>query len=79
MHRGDVRRRRKIHGVKRLRHPLVGELTLSYETLMPPDDAEQSRITSHAEPGSPSAEALQLLASWGADAARQPGIPSSSK
>lgn len=79
MHRGDVRRRRKTHGVKRLRHPLVGELTLSYETLKLPDDAEQSLIVYHAEPRSPSAEALQLLASWGADASRQPGVPSSSK
>lgn len=56
--------------MKRLRHPLVGELTLSYETLKLSDDPEQSLITYHAEPGSPSAEALQLLASWGADASR---------
>jgi len=60
----------KSHGVKRMRHPLVGELTLSYETFKLPDDAEQSLITYHAEPGSPSAEALQLLASWGTDATR---------
>jgi transcriptional regulator with XRE-family HTH domain len=60
----------KSHGGKRLRHPLVGELTLSYETLKLPDDPDQSLITYHAEPGSPSAEALQLLASWGTDATR---------
>ncbi|MFD8965935.1 helix-turn-helix domain-containing protein [Streptomyces sp. NPDC059568] len=58
----------KGHGVKRMRHPLVGELTLSYETLILPDDAEQSLVVYHAEPGSPSAEALRLLASWGPDA-----------
>ncbi|MEV6587664.1 helix-turn-helix domain-containing protein [Streptomyces acidicola] len=58
----------KGHGVKRLRHPLVGELTLAYETFRLPDDSEQSLITYHAEPGSPSAEALRLLASWGTDA-----------
>lgn len=58
----------KGHGVKRLRHPLVGELVLSYETFRLPDDPEQTLITYHAEPGSPSAEALQLLASWGSDA-----------
>ncbi|MER6087341.1 helix-turn-helix domain-containing protein [Streptomyces bluensis] len=58
----------KGHGVKRLRHPLVGELTLSYETFRLPDDSEQSLITYHAEPGSPSADALRLLASWGTDA-----------
>lgn len=58
----------KGHGTKRIRHPLVGELTLSYETLRLPDDVEQSLVIYHAEPGSPSAEALRLLASWGTDA-----------
>ncbi|MQA63838.1 MAG: helix-turn-helix domain-containing protein [Actinophytocola sp.] len=62
----DVKEKR--HGVKQLRHPFVGELTLSYETFKLPDDSEHSLITYHAEPGSPSAEALQLLASWGTDA-----------
>ena len=60
----------KSYGVKRLRHPLVGELTLSFESFRLADDAEQALITYHAEPGSPSAEALRLLASWGADATR---------
>ncbi|MDJ0465112.1 helix-turn-helix transcriptional regulator [Streptomyces sp. H27-C3] len=58
----------KGHGTKRLHHPLVGELTLSYETLRLPDDLEQSLVTFHAEPGSPSQESLRLLASWGTDA-----------
>ncbi|MFI8003033.1 helix-turn-helix transcriptional regulator [Streptomyces sp. NBC_00178] len=66
--RHDVKE--KSHGVKRLCHPLVGELSLSFETFMLPDDAEQSMVTYHAEPGSESAEALRLLASWGADATR---------
>ncbi|MBV7699988.1 helix-turn-helix transcriptional regulator [Streptomyces sp. TRM70350] len=60
----------KSHGVKRFQHPLVGELSLSFETFRLVDDAEQSLITYHAEPGSPSAEALRLLASWGRDATR---------
>ncbi|MDC2945748.1 MULTISPECIES: helix-turn-helix domain-containing protein [Streptomyces] len=60
----------KSHGVKRMRHPLVGDLTLSFESFPLPDDHEQTLITYHAEPGSPSAEALRLLASWGTDAAR---------
>ncbi|EHM24535.1 helix-turn-helix domain-containing protein [Streptomyces anulatus] len=60
----------KGHGVKLLRHPLVGELTLSYETLKLPDDEEQHLVTYHAEPGSESAQSLRLLASWGADAGR---------
>jgi hypothetical protein len=62
----------KSHGVKRMHHPLVGDLTLSFETLRLPDDHEQSLVTYHAEPGSPSAEALRLLASWGTDATRTP-------
>jgi transcriptional regulator with XRE-family HTH domain len=66
--RHDVRE--KGHGVKRLHHPLVGELTLSYETLRLPDDHDQSLVTYHAEPGSASAQGLRLLASWGADATR---------
>ncbi|MEV5885533.1 helix-turn-helix transcriptional regulator [Streptomyces sp. NPDC052020] len=59
----------KTHGEKRLRHPLVGEVTLYFETFRPADDGEQSLITYHAEPGSASADALRLLASWGSDAA----------
>ncbi|GAA4539113.1 helix-turn-helix domain-containing protein [Streptomyces collinus] len=60
----------KSYGVKRMRHPLVGELALSFETFRLVDESEQSLITYHAEPGTPSAEALRLLASWGADATR---------
>ncbi|WP_181009546.1 helix-turn-helix domain-containing protein [Streptomyces sp. SM11] len=60
----------KGHGIKLLRHPLAGDLTLSYETLNLPDDEEQHLVTYHAEPGSESAQALRLLASWGADAGR---------
>jgi len=58
------------HGTLRIRHPLVGELTLAYESFPLPDDPDLSMITYHAEPGSPSAEALRLLASWGTDAVR---------
>ncbi|MFF4351544.1 helix-turn-helix domain-containing protein [Streptomyces sp. NPDC001530] len=60
----------KTHGVKRLRHPLVGDLALQFESFRLPDDSEQALITYHAEPGSASAEALRLLASWGTDATR---------
>ncbi|MFJ1806506.1 MULTISPECIES: helix-turn-helix domain-containing protein [unclassified Streptomyces] len=60
----------KSHGVKELRHPLVGELSLHFEGFRLAGDGEQSLVTYHAEPGSTSAEALRLLASWGADATR---------
>ncbi|MFF3329176.1 helix-turn-helix domain-containing protein [Streptomyces sp. NPDC002888] len=60
----------KGYGVKRMHHPLVGDLTLSFESFRLADDSEQTLITYHAEPGSPSAEALRLLASWGTDATR---------
>ncbi|MFI1354098.1 helix-turn-helix domain-containing protein [Streptomyces sp. NPDC020898] len=60
----------KSHGVKRMRHPLVGELTLNYESMRLPDDSDQTLIFHHAEPGSPSAEGLRLLASWGRDATK---------
>ncbi|MBQ1016601.1 helix-turn-helix domain-containing protein [Micromonospora sp. D93] len=60
--------KKKTHGLMRLSHPLVGELTLRYETLALPGDPEQLLSTYHAEPGSLSEEALRLLASWGVDA-----------
>ncbi|MCX5368339.1 helix-turn-helix transcriptional regulator [Streptomyces sp. NBC_00015] len=60
----------KSHGVKLLRHPLVGELSLNFEGFRLAGDGEQTMVTYHADPGSASAEALRLLASWGADATR---------
>lgn len=61
--------RDKCFGVKRLHHPVVGELTLACESLVLPADSGQQLITYHAEPGSPSAESLRLLASWTLDPA----------
>ncbi|MER5223925.1 helix-turn-helix domain-containing protein [Streptomyces flaveus] len=60
----------KCHVIQRLRHPLVGELDLRLESFHLTDDHEQMLVTYHAEPNSPSAEALRLLASWGTDATR---------
>ncbi|MEV7692744.1 helix-turn-helix transcriptional regulator [Microbacterium sp. NPDC089189] len=63
-------------GVKRLRHPVVGELELTYETLDLPADPGLTLTTYTAEPGTPSADALRLLGSWSATTApetsRQP-------
>jgi transcriptional regulator with XRE-family HTH domain len=53
-------------GIKRFRHPVVGDLTLTYEAL---DLAADSglRISAYtAEPGTPSDDALKVLASWAA-------------
>jgi transcriptional regulator with XRE-family HTH domain len=58
--------REKASGTKRYRHPIVGELTLGYETLVPPGAPDQALITYVPEPGSPSETALRLLASWAA-------------
>jgi transcriptional regulator with XRE-family HTH domain len=60
--------RGKDHGALRFQHPLVGELTLAYETFPVAGDPYLNLITYHAEPASASAEALRLLASWGTDA-----------
>ncbi|MER6121891.1 helix-turn-helix transcriptional regulator [Streptomyces sp. NPDC001795] len=60
----------KSHGLKLLRHPLVGDLALQFESFRLPDDGELALVTYHAEPESASAQALRLLASWGTDATR---------
>ncbi|GGW09390.1 transcriptional regulator [Streptomyces capoamus] len=57
-------------GTKKLRHPVVGELTLDWDTLTCATDPEQSIIIWTAAPGSPSHDALRLLASWDADRKR---------
>ena len=58
----------RIHttGVKRLHHPVVGDLELAFETFPLAADPGQSLLTYTAEPGSPSQDALRLLASWAA-------------
>lgn len=58
--------RAKTHGTKRMVHPLVGELTLHYETLAVSGDPDQSLVTYTAKPGSASERALTLLASLAA-------------
>jgi transcriptional regulator with XRE-family HTH domain len=58
----------RIHtsGIKRLHHPVVGDLELAFETFPLAADPGQSLLTYTAEPGSPSQHALHLLASWAA-------------
>ncbi|MGW4506829.1 helix-turn-helix domain-containing protein [Streptomyces sp. NPDC004436] len=57
-------------GTKVLRHPVVGELTLDWDTLAPTVDADQHLVVWTAEPGSPSHDALRILASWADGPAR---------
>ena len=60
----DVRRHGA--GTKRFHHPVVGELTLAYEELAITAEPGNVLLVYTAEPGSPSAERLALLASWAA-------------
>jgi len=59
-------------GIKRLHHPVVGELELAYEVMELSADSGLTISTYTAEPGSRSQEALDLLASWAATPAEQP-------
>jgi len=61
--------REKTFGDKRMVHPVVGELTVAYETLRLVGEPDQCLVTYTVEPGSPSEQALRLLASWTAPAA----------
>ncbi|WP_367127603.1 helix-turn-helix transcriptional regulator [Saccharothrix sp. HUAS TT1] len=53
-------------GSKTFHHPVVGELTLAYEGLEMAAEPGLTLTVYAAEPGSPSEEALRLLASWAA-------------
>lgn len=53
-------------GIKRLHHPVVGDLELTFEALELPADPGLRITTYTAEPASPSADGLTLLASWAA-------------
>ena len=68
--RHDVRFQRS--GVKRLHHPLVGDLALPYEALDLQADPGLSITIYSPEPDSPERQALDLLASWTASTALQP-------
>ncbi|WP_435172254.1 helix-turn-helix transcriptional regulator [Actinacidiphila sp. bgisy145] len=58
----------RTHGSKRLRHRLVGDLTVEYETLTLPGDSETVLYLYTAAAGSSSRRALDLLASWAPEA-----------
>ncbi|MCI3273707.1 helix-turn-helix domain-containing protein [Streptomyces cylindrosporus] len=72
--RHDIRR--KTHETKRLRHPLVGELTLDYESFTINSAPGRQLVVYEAAPNSPSAEALALLGSLTADRPAEERTPS---
>jgi hypothetical protein len=51
-------------GTKRFHHPVVGDLTLTYENMTLVGDSGLTMFAYTAEAGSKSEEALNLLASW---------------
>ncbi|MFJ9026175.1 helix-turn-helix domain-containing protein [Streptomyces sp. NPDC102259] len=57
-------------GTKRLRHPIVGDLTLDWDTLTCTADPTQKLVVATADPGAPSHDGLLFLASWTADSDR---------
>ena len=63
-------------GTKHLRHPLVGELKLGFEAMPMPADPGLTLTAYSAEPGSPTQDALRLLASWSATPDRGLNAPS---
>jgi hypothetical protein len=69
----DFRRRWAAHdvqihttGIKLIHHPVVGDLDLPYESFPLSQHLTHSLLTYTAEPGSPTQDALTLLASWAA-------------
>ena len=54
----------KYQGIKRYRHPLVGEVDLDCDTWNSPDGTGQRLMILTAEPGTRSADALSILTAW---------------
>ncbi|MFC4501086.1 MULTISPECIES: helix-turn-helix domain-containing protein [Streptomyces] len=52
---------------KRIRHPTAGALSFDIEIVVSPHDADQMLIVYTAEPHSPTARLLPILASWDVD------------
>jgi transcriptional regulator with XRE-family HTH domain len=67
--RHDIRARIS-GGTRRMHHPQVGELELHYENLQIAGTDGQTLIVYHAEPGSPTAQALELLSTLTTDGSR---------
>lgn len=63
-------------GVKQVNHPVVGRLDLIYDTLPIAQAPGLTMLAYTAEPGTPTADALQMLASWAATLAAGEMSPS---
>ncbi|MDX2701250.1 helix-turn-helix transcriptional regulator [Streptomyces sp. PA03-6a] len=59
---------RRVHerteGTKEYHHPVVGDLTVTYQALSLPGDSEQTLFIYSTEPGSSSESALRFLTTW---------------
>ncbi len=53
---------------KKIRHPVAGDLSFDIEVVSPPQDLDQRLVIYTAEPDSPTARVLPILASWRGDA-----------
>jgi transcriptional regulator with XRE-family HTH domain len=73
----DVRLHRT--GVKHFRHLVIGDLTLAFDALELPADPGLTLTAYSAEPGSPSEEKLNLLASWSATVDRPESAPAADR
>jgi len=58
--------RQHFTGVKHFHHPIVGELHLLFESMQLSADAGLSLYIYSPEPGTPSVDAIRLLATWAA-------------
>jgi hypothetical protein len=56
----------RTSGTKIFHHPVAGELTLDWDVFTCATDPDQQLAVLSAEPGSPSADGLRILASWAA-------------
>lgn len=62
-------------GVKQLRHPVVGDLTLNFEAMSLSSDPDLTLLVYAADPNTPSADALRMLATWAATEDEQATTP----
>ena len=64
-------------GQKRLRHPVVGQLDLTFESMELPSEPGLTLSVYTAAAGTPAADGLKLLASWAATQEAAEGSPAS--